>query len=213
MKRNLLTIGGLLAATLTTGLLIAPAFGEGGYERGERHEREGGHEREEHERREGREGGWRSLFGEAALDVAPADNPSYLNECGACHFAYQPGLLPARSWEKLMGNLTDHFGDSAELEPAVNQALTAYLVANAADHSDYRRSVGINGSLRADQTPLRITETPYFQRKHHEVPPRLVKENPEVNSWSNCSACHQNAALGSYNEHEVRIPGAGRWDD
>ena len=112
-----------------------------------------------------------------------------------------------------MGGLADHFGDNAELDPKVAGLITAYLTENAADRSDYRRSQGINGSLRADEAPLRISETRYFQRKHHEIPPRMVKGNPEVNAWSNCAACHRNAAAGSYNEHEINIPGVGRWDD
>lgn len=32
-------------------------------------------------------------------------------------------------------------------------------------------------------------------------------------SFSNCNACHQGAEAGVYNEHRVRIPGVGRWDD
>ncbi len=40
-----------------------------------------------------------SFFGKE-LDVAPVKNALYLEECGACHFAYQPGLLPSRSWKK-----------------------------------------------------------------------------------------------------------------
>ncbi|MCW9089130.1 MAG: diheme cytochrome c, partial [Gammaproteobacteria bacterium] len=30
-----------------------------------------------------------------APDVAPVKNELYQSECGSCHFAYQPGLLPA----------------------------------------------------------------------------------------------------------------------
>jgi len=40
-----------------------------------------------------------------------------------------------------------------------------------------------------------------------------VKDNPEVGSFSRCDACHTGAAKGSYDEHGVRIPGFGRWED
>jgi Dihaem cytochrome c len=40
--------------------------------------------------------------------VEPASNPTYVNECGACHFTYLPGLLPARSWRALMARANDH---------------------------------------------------------------------------------------------------------
>ncbi|MDH5218993.1 MAG: diheme cytochrome c, partial [Gammaproteobacteria bacterium] len=51
----------------------------------------------------------------AARDVAVVTDSLYKEECSACHMAYQPGLLPARSWEKMMDNLADHFGENAEL--------------------------------------------------------------------------------------------------
>ena len=36
--------------------------------------------------------------------------PKYQQECAACHTAYPPGLLPAASWQRLMGGLGKHFG-------------------------------------------------------------------------------------------------------
>ena len=35
-------------------------------------------------------------------EVNPVNNKQYKDECGSCHFAYQPGLLTTRSWEKLL---------------------------------------------------------------------------------------------------------------
>ena len=150
---------------------------------------------------------------EARLDVAPVDNPLYSDECGACHFAYQPGLLPARSWERMLGGLDEHFGDNAELTPEVAVRIQNYLVSNAADRSQHKRSRSISRSLAAEQTPLRITGMAYFQRKHDEIPGRLVADNEAVGSFANCQACHAAADQGSYDEDEVRIAGYGRWDD
>jgi hypothetical protein len=39
-------------------------------------------------------------------------------ECGSCHLAYPPGLLPAASWQRIMIRLEGHFGDDASLDPA-----------------------------------------------------------------------------------------------
>jgi len=33
--------------------------------------------------------------------LTPVNNPTYIEECGDCHFAYQPELLPSGSWEKI----------------------------------------------------------------------------------------------------------------
>jgi len=148
-----------------------------------------------------------------SIGVAPVNNPMYKEECGSCHMAYPPGLLPSASWNKLMGGLADHFGDNAELDPAVHKQLLQYLEYNSADFSAYRRSRKIMASLDQSQVPVRITATPYFQHKHDEIPARMVKGNKQVNSFSNCNACHGKATLGLFDEHSVRIPGYGRWDD
>lgn len=148
---------------------------------------------------------------DAASGVTPATAKQYTDECGACHFAYPPGLLPARSWEKLLSKLDDHFGENAELGADVRQALHAYLTSHAADKVRNRLSRRIARSI-GHATPLRITETLFFKREHREVPERLVKGNPKVQSFSRCPVCHSRAAHGSFRENEINIPGYGRWD-
>jgi len=160
--------------------------------------------REENEEHEG--GSFISRIFGTKLDVAPVKNTVYKEECGSCHFAYQPGLLPARSWNKIMGNLENHFDENAELDADVQKVLTAYLVKNSAETSNYKRSRKILNSLSKNATPLRITQTPYFIRKHDEVPNRVFKNNPKLGSFSQCDACHTEADKGSYDEDAVRIP-------
>lgn len=155
----------------------------------------------------------KNRWGGSSLDVAPVSDASYKEECGDCHMAYQPGFLPARSWEKIMASLEDHFGENAELDSETQQQLTMYLTDNAAEHANYKRSNAIMKSLSYKDTPLRISETRYFIRKHDELPKRVVEDNPEVKSFSRCEVCHSEADMGSYNEHQVRIPGFGQWED
>ncbi len=159
-----------------------------------------------------REGGigW---FSGSQGGVAPVRNMKYQEECGGCHFAYQPGLLPEKSWRKMMDGLEDHFGDNAELDAETQKSLLGYLVANSADKSNYKRSRRIMGGLRPGEVPLRISDTVYFKRKHDEIPMRYLIDNEAVGSYSNCGACHTHAEDGSYSEHEVTIPGVGRWED
>jgi hypothetical protein len=148
-----------------------------------------------------------------STDVAAIANPVYKEECGSCHIAYPPGLLPARSWTKVMAGLNDHFGDNAELDGETYQSVSEFLLNNSADKSDYRRSVKFSSSIKSDDAPVRITDTPYFRHKHDEIPDRLVSANPKVKSFSQCNACHAKAEQGSFNEHDIRIPGYGQWDD
>ena len=147
--------------------------------------------------------------------VAPVTNALYAEECGSCHFAYPPGLLPASSWQQVMTGLADHFGDNAELDTQDEQRLTEYLTSNAADTSSYRRSRKIMNSLQNTNMPhpLRITEIPYFRQEHRELPTRIINL-PEVGgNLSQCNSCHQYAEKGSFNEREISIKGFGRWED
>lgn len=150
-----------------------------------------------------------------AKGVEAATDKVYQEECGSCHFAYQPGLLPAASWAKLIDAkaLEDHFGDNAELGENTRTHLAKYLEENAADTSQFKRSKKIMASLGQDQAPLRITEVPYIQKKHRKIPERLIKGNAEVKSLSACNKCHKNADQGSFDDDDVNIPGHGRWDD
>lgn len=145
--------------------------------------------------------------------VANINNPVYKEECGSCHMAYLPGLLPEKSWLKMMSSLDDHFGENAELDAETQKLITTYLVSNSAEKSNYRRSSKISRSIKNDDVPLRISETPYFKHEHDEIPVRMVTGNPKVNSFSNCNACHNKAEQGLFDEHDIRIPGYGRWDD
>lgn len=159
---------------------------------------------------------WR-YFGGEERGVAEVNNDLYQEECGACHFSYQPGLLPARSWNRLMSNkeLSSHFGeDIAFDDQAVVNSLTSYLIKNAADNSSFKRSKKIMRSLESIDVPLRITDTPYIIRKHREISNRLIIQK-EVGSIANCGACHKNADTGSFDDDNVRIPNSGffkSWD-
>lgn len=143
----------------------------------------------------------RSAAPEAAL---------YRTECGACHLAYPAELLPAASWEAIMSSLAQHYGDNAELDPATTAQLTVYLSDHAAGQARYRTRPWSETGTAA---PLRISQTGSFRAEHHEIPARMVAGNPEVASFSRCGACHADAAQGVFDEHRVRIPGYGRWDD
>jgi len=148
----------------------------------------------------------------AAPGVAPVDNKLYAEECGTCHFAYPPGLLPERSWKKVMAGLEDHFGENAELDETDRARLEAYLATNAGDHSNYKRSKKLMRSIRSGDTPMRISKIPYFVKEHREVPKGAIKHD-KVRSISNCDACHTTAEKGRFGERGINIPGYGKWDD
>jgi hypothetical protein len=155
----------------------------------------------------------RREYRQRSVGVAPVSSPLYKEECSSCHMAYSPGLLPARSWKKIMSGLENHFGDNAELDVETIKNISEFLITNSADNSEYRRSRKIMRSLSNSNVPIRISETPYIKNKHDEIPDRLIKGNKKVNSLANCNSCHTKAEQGLYSENGVNIPGFGRWDD
>ena len=92
-------------------------------------------------------GSWCGFAG-SREDVAPVDNPLYTQECGCCHFAYQPGLLPAATWAQIMQGLADHIGENAEFPNTEVAAINDCLTANAADRAAHSRFAGIGRSMR-----------------------------------------------------------------
>ncbi len=147
--------------------------------------------------------------------VKPMNNDLYNDSCGECHYAYQAGLLPKRSWEKMMlpEQLEDHFGENAELDEEDRIMIRDLLVANAADTSIYKRSSKIVRSLPDDKVELRITEVPYIKRKHKGLPDKYVKNNPKVKSLINCNACHRAIDKGIFDDDTILIPNYGYWSD
>ena len=132
-------------------------------------------------------------------------NAKWKAECSGCHLLYHPGLLPERSWKKLMGGLEKHFGENAALDEATRNEVTAFLVANSADKQSNRRSKRVVQSIPAKETPLRITETEYFIARHDEVSTATFKRK-SIGSASNCIACHKSADKGDFSEFQINIP-------
>jgi mono/diheme cytochrome c family protein len=157
-----------------------------------------GHGRKEHHRERGRE------HGEELDDAVPAVTlQAYQDTCGACHFAFQPALLPAASWRAHLDGREDHFGNALDLDQSTLDELAAYLTANAADNapgelaSELRRGGGA--------APLRVTELPEMRKEHHEIRSEVFAR-AAVGGRANCPACHPGAASGIYDDDSVRIP-------
>ncbi len=133
-----------------------------------------------------------------------ADNPVWREECGSCHQAFHPSLLPARSWEKLLSEQASHFGVDLALEDATNKTLRAYMLANAAERHASEAAFKIERSVKPGDAPLRITETPYWIKKHHAISDSEWRR-PEIKSPANCGACHRDADAGTFEDAAVRI--------
>lgn len=134
------------------------------------------------------------------LTVKPVTDPIVREECSACHMLYPAGLLPSRSWTTMMGALTFHFGENAELDDAARKAVTDYLTANAADSGG--RANKMLRALASNMTPARITELPYWKRKHDRAG-RVSHETLKrrgAKSQADCKACHTSAEKGFFED-------------
>lgn len=133
------------------------------------------------------------------------DNATWREECGSCHLAFHPSLLPARSWEKMLAEQDRHFGADLALDDPLRDALRNFLVGNAAERHASEAAFKINRSVKAGNTPLRITETPYWVKKHRAIGTAEWRR-PEVKSPVNCGACHLDAEAGTFEDAAMRIP-------
>jgi mono/diheme cytochrome c family protein len=133
----------------------------------------------------------------AASSASAAPLAKYQQECAACHIAYPPGMLPAASWQRLMGTLGKHYGADASLDDATTHEIGAWLKTQA---GTYKR-------VSEEPPQDRITKSAWFLQKHRagEVPPDVWKR-AAVGSASNCAACHGNAAQGNFSERDIKIP-------
>ena len=145
-------------------------------------------------------------------EVRPVSDKAWQAECGECHLAYPPGLLPARSWEALLQPeaLGRHFGVNAEIDPAALGALRTYALAYAADRSYYKRSRKIAAATAAGPLPLRISTLVPIARAHADIPATQITGNAAVKSLSQCDRCHTQAGRGIYDNDSVAIPTAPR---
>ena len=128
---------------------------------------------------------------------------SYAKECGACHMAYHPSLLPAEGWSKVMAKLEDHYGEDASLSAAKTAEISAFLTGNAQERWDTLAANRLHGYDAAAERP--ITGNVWWKRKHRHIAATIFHQR-NVISKSNCAACHGDAAQGLFAPQEIHIP-------
>lgn len=129
----------------------------------------------------------------------PVADPVVKEECGSCHLAFAPSMLPASSWQQMMGDLKNHFGDNASVEADIAAKITRYLAANAADAGGQRHGGKLFKGVGLKSAPQRITTLPEWVRKHRKVPDWEWRHK-DVRTKANCLACHATAERGIYDD-------------
>ncbi|MBI4817666.1 MAG: diheme cytochrome c [Deltaproteobacteria bacterium] len=184
------SIAVLISTALGFGLESAPAFADDDQNRRQN-------------RRENRRNSPYGTDPKAALTSTTA-LLLYETECGSCHLAYPPGMLPGRSWVKLLDELADHFGQNAELDSDSRAKLERWLLDNAAEGDTHPLSKKVVRSSRGS-TPLRLSDLRFIAHEHGELRGEVFARS-SVRSVANCGACHLGAERWSFRERELRIP-------
>lgn len=143
--------------------------------------------------------------GEKTQILPTVDSAIWRTECAGCHMLYHPALLPERSWRKLMSRLDQHFGKPIKLDAAVQREITEFLVSHAAEHSKNNRAQKIAKKTQADQIPLRIEETAFFNLHHNEIDAD-VWQRQAIGGKANCKTCHPDAEKDNFDEKAIKIP-------
>lgn len=144
-----------------------------------------------------------SLMSQPSTGAPPswplATDKTWIAECGGCHLAYHPSLLPARSWSRMLARQQAHFGEDLGLSAETVRHLAAYASANAAEALESPVAWKMATTIDAGSAPQRISETPYWIERHA----RLDKATAMGVRRSDCGACHGDADAGVFSPRAI----------
>lgn len=123
-----------------------------------------------------------------AIDNSLAQNPNlelskqlYIENCSSCHIPIPAEVLPTTSWEQILNNPQNHYG---EVLPSTNR-ITTRLIWN------YLRT-NSRLLLAGEATPQYVTNSRYFKALHPQV------DLPKPATHQTCIACHPGAKQLNY---------------
>ncbi len=138
------------------------------------------------------------------LEKLPKDE-LWQEECGSCHLAYYPSLLPQPSWAKLFRQQVDHFSEDLSLDSKTIVLLKNYADRYAGKTFNIEAFWNIQNSIHPDDTPTRITQTPYWKNKHSNIDGEIWRSQ-EVTGKFNCEACHRDANHYWFDDTAIVLP-------
>lgn len=137
--------------------------------------------------------------------AALPQNALWQEECGGCHLAFHPSLLPARSWQRMLDGQADHFGEDLALDEATLTALAEFAQSHSAEKQASKAAVGIAMTTPAAEAPLRITESRYWRAQHAAVSAKAFRQKG-VHGNADCAACHRDAENANFEDGAMIIP-------
>ena len=105
----------------------------------------------------------------------------YLQNCTGCHIPIPAEVLPRESWQDILNNPQDHYGQTLPTSVKVTARLIwTYL------------STSSRPSLPGETLPQYVTNSRYLKALHPQV------ELPKPTSHQSCTLCHPKAAKLDY---------------
>ena len=129
-------------------------------------------------------------------------SPLLSKECASCHILYPANFLPRKSWETMMNNLKNHFGDDASIDEESNKEILAFLIKNSAETSSTKTSWRFLNSI-GNKDIIALTQTTFWEKKHKDIPKELFK-NKDIKSKANCKACHSDIEKGLIENENIK---------
>ena len=142
-------------------------------------------------------------FAQADYSLVNVRNTVHIVNCGSCHLPYSPALLPMQSWQRIMDNLEDHFGETVDLSEENKIHILDYMEKYALTEGQ----PGVMGQLAADlpaDPPLRITQLPAFLNLHSNAE-ELLGVDGQDRSLSTCESCHRAAASHIFDKALLQV--------
>ncbi len=136
------------------------------------------------------------------------EHKTYYTDCGDCHKTYPPFMLPKRSWERIMDNLDNHFGEEiteANISKQARVSILNFLTNNCAEQSSNKIAFKLINSLDKNEAPKSITKTYYWRKAHENIDPAVFKSK-EVEDRAHCWACHEGFENGIFDNNKISIP-------
>jgi cytochrome b len=147
---------------------------------------------------------WPSGYAQARARASAAKPAAtrWTKECSGCHLAYSPALLPQRSWERMLREQDQHFGEDLSLPPAAVKALVAEA---SAHHAATWAAWKLAASAPPAEAPQRITELRFWRHAHRNLPDSAFKA-PVSSGRHDCESCHLDAASGIFQPRMIQKP-------
>lgn len=123
-------------------------------------------------------------------------------ECSDCHNLIPPELLPKDSWIELMSKQDNHYDEDLELDKSLVTSITKFLVLNSSENSTREASFKLTQELK-NSKKYTITDTTYWKTTHKDIPKNIFKSD-DVESKSNCVACHENFEEGILSDSDIK---------